>query len=393
MNQILNILSELIFSRIFLICFVSFAISVYVNYGVSSLMNNYKKQNQEVESKFQSVVRQCLGGMIIFICLFLINIFTTKFFKINFLKQIEWVCVFLILIALFNQILHIKQWLKLLIIATIAVTMFYKGIFISDFFGFLHINNLPVSVSVVLNIIILSCIVFAFKMLDGIDGLVVGLGFINAIVFGLMFYFKQDFEYTLFSFALAAALLGFFLFNFHPAKVFMGESGVMIIGLILMILAIKIFNYREIVVFNKTIKSLPILVALLLLPVYDMLRLFVERMINGKNPFHADNSHIYLLMMKTGLSPVKTSLVLFYVNIKLISFVVVMCYWNVYWSIIFLLIMIFGVSESLTIVAILKSSIQYFVKREKLTDMLNNNFLLMRLYSKKFNSENKPIQK
>ena len=393
MNQILNILSELIFSRIFLICFVSFAISVYVNYGVSSLMNNYKKQNQEVESKFQSVVRQCLGGMIIFICLFLINIFTTKFFKINFLKQIEWVCVFLILIALFNQILHIKQWLKLLIIATIAVTMFYKGIFISDFFGFLHINNLPVSVSVVLNIIILSCIVFAFKMLDGIDGLVVGLGFINAIVFGLMFYFKQDFEYTLFSFALAAALLGFFLFNFHPAKVFMGESGVMIIGLILMILAIKIFNYREIVVFNKTIKSLPILVALLLLPVYDMLRLFVERMINGKNPFHADNSHIYLLMMKTGLSPVKTSLVLFYVNIKLISFVVVMCYWNVYWSIIFLLIMIFGVSESLTIVAILKNSIQIFIKREKLTDMLNNNFLLMRLYSKKINSEIKPIQK
>ena len=61
--------------------------------------------------------------------------------------------------------------------------------------------------------------------------------------------------------------------------------------------------------------------------------------------------------------------------------------------IIFLLIMIFGVSESLTIVTILKNSIQYYVKREKLTNMLNNNFLLMRLYSKKINSEIKPIQK
>ena len=393
MNSFLNILSELIFSRIFLICFVSFAISVYVNYGISSLMNNYKKQNQEVESKIQSIFRKCLGGMIILICLFLINIFTTKFFKINFLKQIDLIFLCLFFLALFNEYFKIKQFIKFLIIATIAVIMYYKGIFISDFFGFLHLNNLPVSVSMLLNIILLSGIVFAFKMLDGIDGLVVGLGFINAIVFGLMFYFKQDFEYTLFSFALAAALLGFLLFNFHPAKVFMGESGVIIIGLILMILAIKIFNYREIVVFNKTIKSLPILVALLLLPVYDMLRIFVERMINGKNPFHADNNHIYLLMMGSGLSPVKTSLVLFYVNIKLISFVVVMCYWNVYWSIIFLLIMIFGVSESLTIVTIFKNSIQYFVKREKLTDMLNNNFLLMRLYSKKINSEIKPIQK
>jgi len=393
MNSFLNILSELIFSRIFLICFVSFAISVYVNYGISSLMNNYKKQIQEVESKIQSVFRQCLGGMIILICLFLINIFTTKFFKVNFFKQIEWVCVFLILLALFNEFIQIKQFLKLLVIAAIAVFMFYKGVSVFDMYGFLHVNKLPGLVSISLNIILLSGIVFAFKMLDGIDGLVVGLGFINAIVFGLMFYFKQDFEYTLFSFALAAALLGFLLFNFHPAKVFMGESGVMIIGLILMILAIRIFNYREIVVFNKTIKSLPILVALLLLPVYDMLRIFVERMINGKNPFHADNNHIYLLMMGSGLSPVKTSLVLFYVNIKLISFVVVMCYWNVYWSIIFLLIMIFGVSESLTIVTIFKNTIQFFIKREKLQEKFNNNFLLMRLYSKKINSEIKPIQK
>jgi len=356
-------------------------------------MNNYKKQIQEVESKIQSVFRQCLGGMIILICLFLINIFTTKFFKVNFFKQIEWVCVFLILLALFNEFIQIKQFLKLLVIAAIAVFMFYKGVSVFDMYGFLHVNKLPGLVSISLNIILLSGIVFAFKMLDGIDGLVVGLGFINAIVFGLMFYFKQDFEYTLFSFALAAALLGFLLFNFHPAKVFMGESGVMIIGLILMILAIRIFNYREIVVFNKTIKSLPILVALLLLPVYDMLRIFVERMINGKNPFHADNNHIYLLMMGSGLSPVKTSLVLFYVNIKLISFVVVMCYWNVYWSIIFLLIMIFGVSESLTIVTIFKNTIQFFIKREKLQEKFNNNFLLMRLYSKKINSEIKPIQK
>jgi UDP-GlcNAc:undecaprenyl-phosphate GlcNAc-1-phosphate transferase len=85
-------------------------------------------------------------------------------------------------------------------------------------------------------------VVNAFNLIDGVDGLAGGIGFIAACSYGTWFFMADDYVYASLSVALAGALLGFLVFNFSPAKIFMGDSGSLTIGLIICILSIKVLG-------------------------------------------------------------------------------------------------------------------------------------------------------
>jgi UDP-GlcNAc:undecaprenyl-phosphate/decaprenyl-phosphate GlcNAc-1-phosphate transferase len=156
--------------------------------------------------------------------------------------------------------------------------------------------------SMALIVIWLLGMMYTTKLLDGVDGLVSGLGAIGALV---IFLFTSTTQYAQADIALAALLfagacLGFLILNFHPAKIFLGEGGSLLIGYVLGVLAI--------------ISGGKIAIALLImaLPILDVAWTIIRRLYQKKNPFKfADRDHLHHRLLKIGLSPRQTSLVFY----------------------------------------------------------------------------------
>ena len=143
----------------------------------------------------------------------------------------------------------------------------------------------------------------SFNLIDGVDGLAASLGILSMIVFGIYFFFADMQAYALLSFAMAGSLTAFIIFNHHPAKIFMGDSGSLMVGMINSILVIKF-----ILVADKPLATVPmnavvaIGFAVLIVPLLDTLRVFSVRIFNGRSPFSPDRNHIHHLLLDRGLN-------------------------------------------------------------------------------------------
>lgn len=141
----------------------------------------------------------------------------------------------------------------------------------------------------------------SINFIDGLDGLSSGIAFIAAVTLGLISLtpaIGQPFV-ALLCFALAGALLGFLRWNFHPASVFIGTSGVMFVGYTLAVLAI--------------LGSAKVAIALLVLgvPIIDTFWIIVRRLATGRSPFTPDRGHIHHRLLDLGLSQTQTVLLIY----------------------------------------------------------------------------------
>jgi len=187
-----------------------------------------------------------------------------------------------------------------IIIGMILVVM--GGIRITGFHGLFGIYAIPYWASVFLSVFTYVVVVNAINFIDGIDGLAAGIGFIGAAAFGTWFAFAHNAMLASLAFALSGSLLGFLIYNFSPAKIFMGDSGSLIIGLILSVLGIKLIEYDPAQLpLNVARISRPLFVmSVLAYPLIDALRIVIVRSLKGVSPLEADRNHIHhaLLDMK-----------------------------------------------------------------------------------------------
>ena len=213
---------------------------------------------------------------------------------------------------------HVLVGLILVLIGNIRITGLY---------GILGVNELPYWGSVFLSLFTYIVVVNSFNLIDGVDGLAGGVGFIAACSFGVWFFMANDYVYASLSVALAGSLAGFLIFNFSPAKIFMGDSGSLTIGLIICILSIKVLEYpAEKIEGEFLFVSKPVyVIATLIYPLTDTLRVFLVRAAKGTSPFTADRNHLHHCLVDCGLSHVGTvSLVytfsIFSISLSLLSY-------------------------------------------------------------------------
>jgi len=157
-----------------------------------------------------------------------------------------------------------------------------------------------------------------FNLIDGIDGLASGVGMLASLAFGIFFLRAGLIVYSAISFSLLGSLMAFFIFNFFGTrnKIFLGDTGSMLIGTIISILAVKFINLRGIQQANGGIAHAPIILfGILIIPVYDTLRVFTLRILQGRSPFSADRQHIHHKLLDLGLSHRKATLILLGANI------------------------------------------------------------------------------
>jgi len=239
--------------------------------------------------------------------------------NVNFLLHLIAGMIILIVIGVTDDLRELTPRVKFAGQIIAALLLAHAGLRIDDMFGILGVGHLPHIVQYILTVFIVAGIINAFNLIDGIDGLAGGLALINMTGFFFLFILSGELSLALISASTAGALLAFLKYNYHPAKIFMGDTGSMILGYLLSCAGIlslvmsrnvnSYFNYSETAI---------IVFSIFLLPVYDTLRVFIGRVINKKSPFSPDKTHIHHLLMQTGFNHPKSAKILYSANIVII---------------------------------------------------------------------------
>jgi UDP-N-acetylmuramyl pentapeptide phosphotransferase/UDP-N-acetylglucosamine-1-phosphate transferase len=142
----------------------------------------------------------------------------------------------------------------------------------------------------------------AFNLIDGIDGLAGGIGFMSLVTLGIFLTMSGDVNTALIAFALAGGILAFMYFNLNPARIFMGDTGSLVLGFAIAVLCVRLMQVN-IFAANPILPHAPVFVlGIVLVPVFDTIRVFAIRIWNGKSPFSPDKIHIHHLLTNQGFS-------------------------------------------------------------------------------------------
>lgn len=311
--------------------FVSF-IATYISVPVIIKIAGIKKLVDMPD--FRKVHKEpipSLGGLAIFAGFLLAVLIATPKHATENLQYYLAAAFIVYLLGLKDDILVISPMKKFLgqLLATFIII--YKGdVRIESMYGIMGIHELPYYFSVLLTCFVVIVIINAFNLIDGVDGLAGTLGIISALTFGIYFYYAQDIMYAILSFGLVGALAAFLIFNYTPAKIFMGDTGSMLIGLVNAILVLHFIKTSGAHSSVFPIASAPAIgFAILGIPLFDTLRLFTIRLLNRRSPFSPDRNHIHHIFLDCGFSHPMVTFIIAAINLMLIVFAFACRYWNV----------------------------------------------------------------
>jgi len=297
-------------------------------FAIPSIIHVAKVKNlcdEPGERRSHTTAIPTLGGFAIFAGVIFSIILWTPFGLFGDLQYILCAFIIIFLIGAKDDILPVSPTKKLIgqfLAATILV--FKSNIMITSLYGIFGITTLPEPVSILLSIFTILVIINAFNLIDGINGLSGSIGTLIAMTFGTWFLLVERVELAIVAYSTAGALIAFLKYNYSPAKIFMGDTGALLVGLVCSILVI------EFIEFHKTIPSSPyafksvpaVAVGILILPLFDTLRVFTTRILNGKSPLYPDRTHIHHLLLDIGCTHMQATGILVFVNIFFIGVVV-----------------------------------------------------------------------
>jgi UDP-N-acetylmuramyl pentapeptide phosphotransferase/UDP-N-acetylglucosamine-1-phosphate transferase len=138
----------------------------------------------------------------------------------------------------------------------------------------------------------------AFNLIDGIDGLAISLGITGGVFYLFKFLNLNEFNLVIFSISLIGGLIGILYYNFSGKnKIFIGDTGSLLIGGLLAFFALKFIGLSD----NKPVgNSFFLVIGSFFLPLMDMIRVALVRIVNGDSPFKADRKHLHHIMIKIG---------------------------------------------------------------------------------------------
>jgi UDP-GlcNAc:undecaprenyl-phosphate GlcNAc-1-phosphate transferase len=198
--------------------------------------------------------------------------------------------------------------------------IYYGGIQIRSMHGFLGIYQLPEMFSLLLTYFAVIVIINSFNLIDGVDGLAGSLGLMALTMFGSYFLYVNILSYSILAFSLAGSLLAFLIFNFQPAKIFMGDTGSLLIGLVNAILVVKFINVANTPDVSYPIESAPAIgFTVLMIPLLDTLRVFGIRIFHRRSPFSPDRNHIHHLLLDKGFSHKAITFILLTINLLVVG--------------------------------------------------------------------------
>lgn len=263
-----------------------------------------------------------LGGIAIFAGFCISTIVSSKSNNIDELKYLFAGLIVMLLIGLKDDIIGLPARKKFIIQIVMALYLIILGNYrISNLHGIFGISEIGYVWGLIISLITIVGIINAVNLVDGIDGLAGGIGLLVSLVYGFWFLNAGDLIYALCSFSLAGSLIAFLLYNVfgNTNKIFMGDTGSLIVGTIIAILTIH-FNIYQPGAFGIA-HGLPALsLAIIIVPVIDTIRIFTIRISQKRSPFSPDMNHIHHNILKLTGNHLTTSSIIIAFNGLIILF-------------------------------------------------------------------------
>ncbi|RLZ12735.1 glycosyltransferase family 4 protein [Faecalibacter macacae] len=256
-----------------------------------------------------------LGGVALFFGLVVsTSIFATEL-GVNYAFFLSAITI-LFFVGLMDDLLVVAPDKKLYaqIISTTFI-IFGSGIMINSLYGLFGIYGIPYWLGVLLTLIVFIVLINAYNLIDGVDGLASGIGIVISLAFIFIFYRIYDYSIGILAVSVVAVLLSFLKFNLSKNKrIFMGDTGSMVIGFILTFMAIRFLYVSGLP--SYSIQAAPvILLFIFCIPVIDTLNVFVIRILNKTNPLHPDKNHLHHQFLELGFNHFQTSICLVIINV------------------------------------------------------------------------------
>lgn len=310
-------------------------------------------------------VTPSLGGIGIFAGMIFSIVLWTPFKVFGDLQYILGSFIIIFLIGAKDDILPMSPGKKMLGQLLAAFILVYKAnIRLTSFYGIFGVYQLPEVVSIVVTIFTIIVIINAFNLIDGINGLSGGIGAIISFALGTWFLLIDSMGLAIIAFSLLGAIGAFLRYNVTPAKIFMGDTGSLLLGLVCAILVIQFIELHKLIPGSKFyFRAAPAAaIGILILPLFDTFRVFVTRVLRGRSPFQPDRNHIHHLLIDTGLSHMQATIILMFINVVFIGLVMKFQFLGN----MNLLVLVLGLATALT-------ALLYFISRKKRQQKLLNN--------------------
>jgi len=214
--------------------------------------------------------------------------FTNEVFIISFFFSVA----ILFAVGIMDDLKSLPARYKLVIQIAVASLIAFSGVRITSFNGLFGIYELPIPAQYSFTILAITGITNAFNLIDGIDGLAGGLGFMSLTILGLFLTICDDSNNAIIAFALSGGLLGFLYYNFNPARIFMGDTGSLVLGFVISVLCVRLVQLNPATTHSSIIRHAPVFaMSIVAIPVFDTLRVFALRMAGKITFFTRQKSH------------------------------------------------------------------------------------------------------
>ncbi len=303
------------------------------------------------QRKIHTKIIPPLGGIAIFIGFTLSSIIATDGISFDSLKYIIASVIIMFFIGLKDDLTNVTARKKLVVQIFAAIILITLGnVRFTNLHGILGAHEIGYLTSLILTTFTMVVIINAFNLIDGIDGLASGLAMLAASTFGAWFFMEGNIQFSILSFSLVGSLAGFFLYNVFGSrnKLFMGDTGSLIIGLVISALVVKFneFNIDKTALF--AIDAAPsVSFAIIIVPLIDTLRVMTIRIAHKHSPFSPDKNHIHHNLFALINSHLKVTIIIVLANALFITFALLLNKMSLNVNLQFILIFLSGVLISL----------------------------------------------
>ncbi len=306
----------------------AFSITFFAIPSIIAVARQKNLVDVPTERHSHTEITPSLGGIGIFAGVIFSIVMWTPFEAFSDLQYILASFVIIFLMGAKDDIAPMSPYKKMIgQLMAAAILVYMANIKLTSLYGIFGIYELPEAFAILLSIFTIFIIINAFNLIDGINGLAGSISVLISLSLGTWFLLVDRMDMAMVAFSLIGATVAFLNYNFSPAKIFMGDTGSLLLGLICSILAISFIEHNnEPGLFkshpNLVIKSPPaVAIGILIIPLFDTLRVFITRMAKGHSPFHPDKTHIHHLLLDCGMSHMQGTITLVFVNLSFILLV------------------------------------------------------------------------
>lgn len=286
------------------------------------ILGQWKLYDSPADHKIHSDFKPSMGGVAIFLGAIFALLMSLSMTNWSLQKYFFISLALMFFIGLRDDVLALTPRQKLYSqFLPVFLLVFLNQVTLRSTYGIVDLPFVPLWLIWLISVLTLVILTNAYNLIDGLDGLAGSIGIVALTFFGIWFHSVDQASLSLVAMTFAGALLAFLFFNWQPSKIFMGDTGALMIGFLLSYMAIEFINQNYELPNGHASKfqaSISTAIAVLIIPVFDTLRVIILRLRKLQSPFKADRNHLHHQFLNLGFSHAKSVLCLSAINLGFI---------------------------------------------------------------------------